>query len=92
MKDQLRRLFGFLLNPLEKGTADYQYKPLNRTVLLVMSLVFLGLSLAVAWVAISQGAWSHLVAALIFGGVSILGLVVGLLGSDRAVAKLWGNK
>ncbi len=92
MKDLLRRLFGFLLVPLERGTEDYRYQPMHRSVLVAMGLVFLGLSLGVAWVAFGQQAWSYLAAALIFGPIGLLGLIVGTLGNDRAVSKIWGNK
>ncbi len=59
--------------------------------LLVIGVLFGGLGLAVA--VLAQGkALTYLFPALVFGAVGLLALVVGGLGSDRAVAKIWGNQ
>ena len=34
----------------------------------------------------------YLLPVLLFGGAGSIGLVVGCLGTDRAVAKIWGSK
>ena len=78
----------FILDPLESGANEYEYKPLQRYVLLFMSTIFLGLGLGVAFVAKGQSPIAYL-PTLVFGGASLYGLTVGLLGSDKAVATLW---
>ena len=90
MKSLLRSLFAFILNPLEKGSEPYEYKPSHRTILLVTSLLFAGLATAVVLVSERQDS-GYLLPALIFGAVSFAGLIVGLLGDDRTVAKIWGT-
>ena len=78
----------FILDPLENGPNEYEYKPLQRYVLLFMSTIFLGLGLGVAYVANGQSPVAYL-PTLIFGCGGLYGLTVGLLGSDKAVSTLW---
>lgn len=92
MKDQLRKLTSPLLHLFERGDQPYSVKPSHRTILLATSVLFLGLSGAIIWVAVGQNELTYLIPALIFGSVGLVGAIVGLLGNDRAVAKIWGNK
>lgn len=92
MKSQLRKLTAPLLNLFERGEEPYHYKPINRTILLATSLLFSLLALVVLWVALRQGDLSYLLPAIVFGSVALIGLIVGALGNERAVAKIWGNK
>ena len=80
------------MNIFEKGNEDYVYKPLNRKILVVIGVLFLGLASAVAYLAVGQGETGFLLPVLVFAAVSLVTLVVGLLGSDRAVARIWGNR
>lgn len=90
MKKLLRTLFSPLLNFLEAGDERYAYKPSHRAILIIMSTVFSGLSVAVF--AIEQtDSYSYLIAVGVFGCLGGTGLVVGFLGKDRAVAKVWGQ-
>lgn len=90
LKDALRKLFGFILNPLERGEGAYEYKPSHRTILLVVAVLFAGLATSVLLLSKGQD-MGYLFPVIIFGAVSLTGLIVGLLGSDRAVAKIWGT-
>lgn len=91
MKQFLRKVFSPILNPLESGTDPVAYKPSHRNILLVVSLLFGGLSGLI--VVISRGAdLGYLFPAVVFGLISLTGLVVALLGNDRAVAKIWGSR
>jgi hypothetical protein len=40
-------------------------------------------------VLVEMGYWFVMI---VFGGISLVGLIVGLLGSDKAVAKLLGSR
>ena len=91
MKQMLRRTLSILLTPLESGEDPYSYKPSHRTILLVMSTMFIGLA-TLAFTLMPEGDFSYLLPVLVFGGAGLLGIVVGTLGSDRAVAKIWGSK
>lgn len=92
MKDQLRKLASPLLDLFESGEQPYSVKPSHRTILLATSVLFLGLSGAIIWVALGQAELTYLIPALVFGSVGLVGIIIGLLGNDRAVAKIWGNK
>lgn len=91
MKSLLRKLFSPILNPLEAGDAPYGYKPSHRVILVVLSVMLSGLA-ALVFV-LSQGKeLTYLFPVIVFGLVSFTGLVVAFLGSDRAVAKIWGSR
>ena len=91
MKQALRQLFSPLLTPLEAGQETYNYKPSHRTILLVVSGLFFGLATIVAVMAQGQSA-GYYFPVIVFGSVSAVGLIVGSLGTDRAVAKIWGSR
>lgn len=91
IKPLFRRLFGFVLSPLEAGNEPFLYKPSHRVILAVMSILFSGLALAVFFImpSMDSGYWLPII---VFGGAGVLAMIVALLGEDRAVAKLWGSK
>ncbi len=91
MKKQLRRLFCPILCLFESGDESFSYKPSHRTILIIMSCLFSGLAALVFFLMPEEdpGYWFPVV---IFGGVGLIGLIVGFLGNDRAVAKIWGSK
>ncbi|MFT7235330.1 MAG: hypothetical protein ACI9QV_000904 [Methylophagaceae bacterium] len=92
MKQLLRLLFSPILNIFEKNTDPYVYKPLNRKILIFMGLVFAGLtSLVLNFIPEGVGV-SFLIPVIVFGLIAMVTLVVGFLGNERAVAKIWGNK
>ncbi len=91
MKSLLRTLFRPLLNPLEKTDGQYVYKPSHRIILIAVSVMFLGLA-SLSLVLAPTGAIEYLFPVLIFGGASLIGLIVGTVGKDVAVARLWGSR
>ena len=88
MKSIIRKLFKPLLDPLERG-GEFVYKPSHRIILLVVSGLFLFLASLSIWLAPSV---DYLFPALVFGGAGLFGLVVGSVGKDIAVARLWGSR
>ena len=90
MKHALQKLFSPLLGRLESGDKPFLYKPSHRIILLIMSVVFFGLGIAVFFIAPGKEL-SYLIPVILFGGGGLLGFVVGFLGSNRAVAKVWGS-
>ncbi|KJS04653.1 MAG: hypothetical protein VR73_14165 [Gammaproteobacteria bacterium BRH_c0] len=92
MKTMLRALFRPILQPFEKGSEPYAYKPLNRKLLIVMGVLFSGLALAVFFVARGGEGLGFLLPVIVFGVVGTVCFVVGGLGNERAVSKIWGNK
>jgi len=91
MKEQLRILFSPILNIFEKGTESYSYKPLNRKILIIMGLLFSGLAAGVFYFT-PGGNSGYLLPVIVFSVVGIICLIVGFLGNDRAVSKIWGNR
>ncbi len=91
MKDRLRLVFAPLLNLLESGDEPFQYKPLQRKVLIFIGCLFSGLSLSVLLLNDGKDP-GYLLPVMVFGIAGLLSLVVGLLGTDRAVAKIWGSR
>lgn len=92
MKAQLRKVFRPILKPFEQGEGEYVYKPLNRKILLVFGFLFGFLSLAVCIIAPRDQGPGFLLPVLVFGAVSAVSLIVGFLGNERAVARIWNNK
>jgi len=92
MKISLRKVFLPLLKIFEAGEADYQYKSSHRKILLVVAGLFITLSIVSATAAIVSAQIAGLIPCAIFFIVGLVCGIIGLLGNDRAVAKIWGNK
>jgi len=106
LKSFLRKLFSPLLNLFESGQADYVYKKSHRVILIILGLLFSGLASLVfilgykvtqdtlpdiTQVSTQADNIGYLIPVLFFGGAGILCLLIGFLGNDRAVAKIWGS-
>ncbi|HEY7885592.1 MAG TPA: hypothetical protein VIC08_11680 [Cellvibrionaceae bacterium] len=92
MKNALRALFSPLLKPLEAGDDPYHYKSLSRKILLFFGVVFCGLGTLVLYLIPPGADVAYYLPVVVFIVAGSYGLIVGLLGTDRAVAKIWGNK
>ena len=92
MKASLRKLFSPLLNPIERGDEPYVYKPLSRKILLTVSLLFSVMCAALVYLMPADADKGYLIPVVVFGLVAAVGFIVGLLGNERAVAKIWGNR
>lgn len=91
-KDLARRLFAPLLGPLEGGDRAYTYTPRARLILWVVGLLFLGLASALALFMPKAIDVAVYVPISIFGLVGLFAIIVAWLGSERAIAKVWGNR
>jgi len=92
MKATLRKLFSPILNMFEQGSEPYAYKPLNRKILIFIGTMFAGLIILVLIFLPDGVGWGFLIPVVVFGAVALVSLVVGFLGTDRAVATIWGNR
>lgn len=92
MKEILRKAFSPILENFESGTEEYVYKKSHRVILIVMGVIFAALSTAVYFVAATEGSAGYYIPVVTFGLVSFVILVVGVLGNERAVSSIWGNK
>ena len=92
MKQFFRSVFASILVIFEKGEGPYNYKPLNRTILNVMGALFTGLAIVVAFMVPEGSGLGYLLPVVVFLGLGVTCLVVGILGNERAVCKIWGNR
>ncbi len=92
MKQVLRKIFSPILNVFESGSEEYTIKPLSRKILIVVSTLFSGLAIVVFYLMPDDADPGYFLPIVIFGGIALVGFIVGFLGTDRAVAKIWGSR
>jgi hypothetical protein len=91
MKKVLRTIFSPILRIFESGNESFTYKPSHRKILVFMGCLFSGLAVAV-FVFLPADDPGYLIPVLVFGIGGIISLLIGLLGTDRAVAKIWSSR
>lgn len=91
MKKRLRTIIAPILNIFESGDESCNYKPFHRIILIVVVVLFLGLAGLVFWLVRGMEP-TYLLPVLVFSGIAFLSLVIGLLGSERAVSKVWNSR
>lgn len=92
MKSMLRTLLAPILNFFESGATPYNYKKSHRIILNVVGGLFLVLSFISVAGGLASSSMGAVIPFLVFFLGGSLCLVIGTLGTDRAVAKLWGTK
>ena len=92
MKQVLIRVFWPLLRIFETGEEAIGYKKSHRVVLNIMGVLFLGLSFGSAWAGYASGELGALIPVVVFFGIGFVALLLGILGSNTAVCKIWGPK
>ncbi len=92
MKALLRILFAPILNIFESGQGEYAYNPSHRLILIVVGSLFSFLAGAVIAMIIGGSDAGYAIPAIVFGGAGLVSLIVGALGNERAVAKIWGSR
>ena len=90
MKKFLRLLAKPLLDPLE-AEGEFVYRRSHRVILLVVSGLFFFLAGVTLWL-MPAGEWDYILPVIVFGGAGVTGLIVGSVGKDIAVARLWGSR
>jgi len=92
MKTSLIKIFWPILRFFETGEVASNYKKSHRVALNVMGSLFIVLSLVSAWATAFTRDLGSLLPVIVFLSVGFVALVVGSLGSNAAVCKIWGNK
>jgi len=91
MKTTFRNIFRPILRVFESGQAEYRYETSHRKILLAVGALFLFLSMVSAALTVASSQWAGVLPALIFFVIGFVCEVIGFLGNDRAVARIWGN-
>lgn len=91
MKELLRTLCLPMLRIFESSDEPYAYKPSHRRILVFLGSLFSGLAILVLSLSAGEDP-GYLFPVLVFSTGGVICLMVGLLGTDRAVAKIWGSR
>jgi len=92
MKNFLRKLCSPVLNIFEKDNDPYDYKPINRKILIFMSFIFSILGSLVIYFSPATSDKGFLIPAIVFLALALVGFIVGFLGNDRAICRIWGSR
>lgn len=94
-KDIFRKIFWPILCFFEKegqqGSAG-GYRPSHRKILFAVGFLFFVLSMATLFFVMITGTIGGLFPVVVFSLISLVCAVVATLGSDSAVARIWGNQ
>ncbi|MGI1679249.1 MAG: hypothetical protein K6L75_10985 [Cellvibrionaceae bacterium] len=92
MKEILKKICWPILKYFEGGDGPYEYKALNRKILIAIGGLFCALALGLVFVGAAATGFGFLIPVSVFLAVGLVCLIVGFLGSERAVSKIWGNR
>jgi uncharacterized membrane protein len=92
MKTALRKLFSPILNYFESGEGEFRYRKSHRTILIVVGFLFLILSTISIVAALAADQFAAFIPIIVFFLGGLVCLVIGTLGTDRAVATIWGSR
>jgi len=92
VKNLFKTIFSPILGAFEGGEEPFVYQKSHRIILIMLGTLFLMLSLALLGLSILFSKGGALIPSVVFFAVAVTSLVVGTLGSNRAVAKIWGSK
>ena len=92
MREAMRKLFSPILNLFESGEGEFAYRESHRSILIIVGSLFLFLATTTLIAGIMFGQLAAALPFLIFLATGICCVVVGTLGSDRAVARIWRNR
>ena len=94
-KDVFRKLFWPILYFFEKTDEQASaegYRPSHRKILFAVGFLFFVLSMATLFFVMVTGTLGGIFPVIVFFVISLVCAVVSVLGSDSAVAKIWGNQ
>ena len=92
MRNILTRIFWPILKFFETDEEPANYKKSHRVALNILGILFILLSFGSAWAAESSGERGSLIPAAVFFCVGFVAVIVGSLGSNGAVSKIWGTQ
>ena len=92
MKDILRRVFWPILKFFETSENSGAHRKSHRVALNIVGVLFILLSFGSAAAGYASGQIASLIPVLVFFSVGLVAVVLGTLGSNDAVSKIWGIK
>ena len=92
MKEMFTRLFWPILRFFETGEEAAHSKKSHRVILIIVGALFVVLSMGAVASGVFSGELGALIPVVVFLSVGVVAIVVGLLGSNAAVEKIWGRK
>jgi hypothetical protein len=90
-----RKIFWPILYFFENGNQQGNapgYRPSHRKILFAVGFLFFVLAMATLFFVLVTGTLGGLFPVAVFSLISLVCAVVAALGSDGAVAKIWGNQ
>jgi len=92
MKSFFTKIFAPILNIFENAEGEYSYSPSHRKILIVMGVLFFGISAVGLYFSLQINQMAGLLPVVLFSSIGFVCLIVALLGSDKGVSKIWRNK
>lgn len=92
MKVFMRKVFSPILNMFEAGEGDYTYRPSHRKILIILGGLCFVLSSGSVFLTISASELGGILPSAFFFITGLVCQIVALLGTDRAVARIWSRK
>jgi hypothetical protein len=93
MKNTLTKLCSPILNIFETDVEPANYRNSHRTALKILGALFIFLSsVSGAAAFFSNTGLGALIPISVFFSVGLVALIIGALGSNGAVSKIWGTK
>lgn len=92
MKDTLTKLLWPILRIFESDEEATNYKKSHRVVLLIVGSLFLLLSLGSAISGFYSGGMEAVIPFIVFFSLGFVAVIIGGLGSNSAVVKIWGKR
>lgn len=89
MKAIMRKLCSPVLGMFESGEGEFDYKPSYRTILIVLGLLCLVIASVSLVMTLMTSEPAGVIPILLFLLTGLVCEIVGLLGTDRAVARIW---
>ena len=92
MRNTLTKIFWPVLKFFETDKVPANYKNSHRVALNTLGALFIFLSFVSGWAAKPSEELGSLIPVVVFFCVGFVAIVVGTLGSNGAVSKIWGTK
>ncbi|ETX10281.1 hypothetical protein MUS1_15300 [Marinomonas ushuaiensis DSM 15871] len=89
MKDLMRKLCSPVLNMFEAGDGQGEYRKSHRTILLVLGGLCFVIALVSLFFTLKTGELAGIIPISLFFITGLVCEIVGLLGSNQAVARIW---